>query len=166
MARETAVVRVRPVSVGMGNPGAASVLVVALGEAAGVCSGCRGGCSFGAAVGGRIGSRFGFRGGDRFGVAYKNAYAGAVDSGGAGGGGLGEYDSWWPGRGDVCDDTELQREAAEVMVAGRSGWPMRLGMETCWAPRLSVMRTANWRRTVVPGMGDWPMTVPGGTVAE
>src|ERR1700730_9252148 len=53
-----------------------------------------------------------------------------------------------------------------VMVAGRSAWPTRLGMETCWGPRLWVTRTAQARRTVVPDSGDWAMMVPTGTVAE
>ena len=53
-----------------------------------------------------------------------------------------------------------------VMVAGRSVWPMRLGMETCWPPRLSVTRTIHSRRTVDPGAGDCAMTLPAGTAAE
>lgn len=58
---------------------------------------------------------------------------------------------------------EDRRRARE---AGRSGWPVTSGMETCWEPMLSVTRMAHSLRTVAPGAGNWPRICPEGTSAE
>ena len=39
-------------------------------------------------------------------------------------------------------------------------------MATCCAPKLSVTRTAHWRRTVAPGAGYWARMRPGAVVGE
>ncbi len=59
-----------------------------------------------------------------------------------------------PSEGMVATAPISRPRRRTLMVAVRSVWPMRLGVATCWAPRASVMRTAHWRRTVVPGVGE------------
>ena len=90
---------------------------------------------------------------------------GAVDSGGVGAAGVwARTTPGSPGAGMWAMAPSSRPRRRMLMVAVRSVWPMRSGMATCWAPRLSVTRTTHSRRTVAPGAGDWARMWPGGDV--
>ena len=101
----------------------------------------------------------------RLGAAEQEADAGAVDAGRIGAGCLGDDDAGFTGRGVRARPSSSPRRRM-LMEAVRSDWPRTSGMATCCAPRLSVTRTAHWRRTVTPGAGDWARTWPGGVLGE